>query len=90
MSYSARKGIIRCFIPKQWDVYERAALECVLYPSLYEHWKTYKTVLGTSVTIEDVTARVKFYRIYIWMCQDGDSSRAPDADKYTLMHIALY
>lgn len=76
-----------CFIPKQWDVYVQDALECVVLTILKEHWQAYNTVIGASATIENVSARAKVYEGDIWMCQDEDSSKKPDPDKYVSMNV---
>lgn len=80
----------RFYFPKKWkESYLVAALECVIYTTLKDHQKNYKTLKGAPAIIEDVST--KFYRKKFWFCQDGDYSRHPFSEKYcsVLFHFCL-
>ncbi len=67
-----------------------AALDCIIYSGIKEHYNHYKTVKGASITIGEVSATAKRYKECVWMCKESDMSKIPSAPQYSLAWIDNY
>lgn len=77
-------------IPKEWTAYPSATLDCVVYTGLKEHYNHYKTPVGASITIGEVSATAKFHGQYVWMRKESDQSEKPLLSQYSKTMIDNY
>nr|ACE75400.1 hypothetical protein GIP_L8_0140 [Glyptapanteles indiensis] len=77
-------------IPSEWTAYPMAALDCIIYSGIKEHYNHYKTVKGASITVGEVSATAKRYEDRVWMCRESDQSKKPSAPEYSLAWIDNY
>lgn len=74
-----------CIVPQEWSEYHRSDLEKVLLKSTKNHFYLNGEIKGTVIKIKNVTIKVEYYNLKLWMKKIGDKSNYPDGKKYFWM-----
>lgn len=79
-----------CILPNDWQVYSNDVIEIVLYNDIKTQWNNYRTLHGTFITIENVTAEMIDHQRQFWFRRINDINNDPDGTYFKMrIEIAL-
>ncbi|AEE09544.1 conserved hypothetical protein [Cotesia vestalis bracovirus] len=71
-----------CYVPKEWKSLPEDTLKTTIEDKALKQWKHTKYLEGTTIRLENVTAKLNYYRFTPWMRKADDSNEYPSASQY--------
>lgn len=71
-----------CYVPNEWAVHSEKVLHDTIRRKTFQQWRYYKHLEGTTMRLEDVTAKFVYYNYNPWMRKADDQSNSPNMNEY--------
>nr|AOH69139.1 hypothetical protein A6F54_66 [Microplitis mediator bracovirus]AOH69143.1 hypothetical protein A6F54_70 [Microplitis mediator bracovirus] len=71
-----------CYVPNEWAGLSEKALRETVKQKASKQWRYYKRLEGTTVRLEDVTAKLVYHNYNPWMRKSEDQSNSPNMNEY--------
>nr|ACE75406.1 conserved hypothetical protein [Glyptapanteles indiensis] len=71
-----------CYIPKEWESLPEEFLRTTIADKAMKQWKHCNYLEGTTIRLQNVTAKLNYYRFIPWMRKSDDPNEYPRASEY--------
>lgn len=71
-----------CYVPIEWNIHAEEFLINVVKHEAIEQLRKYKRFKGTTICLEDVTAKLTYVGYHLWMRKSCDQASYPDKNEY--------
>lgn len=73
---------ITCYVPNEWRSLPTEVLKNTIEEKATEQWKNCRHLEGTTIRLENVTAKLNYYRFSPWMRKADDRNEYPRSNEY--------
>lgn len=71
-----------CYIPKEWKVFPEQFIKSTIADKAINQWKHCRHMEGTTIRLDNVTAKLNYYQFSPWMRKADDKNQYPRASEY--------
>ncbi|ACE75493.1 hypothetical protein GFV_13g0070 [Bracoviriform facetosae] len=71
-----------CYVPKEWLSLHEEFLKSTIKDEALKQWKHCRYLDGTTIRLENVTAKLNYYRFSPWMRKADDPNEYPRVSQY--------